>query len=174
MNMYETTTVRRAAILATVLGPLLALASADAAPETARVEDLRCEYHTAPLGIDATQPRLSWVVRTDQRGWRQAQYQVLVASSQEKLDQDIGDLWDSDQTVSDQSIHVTYGGRPLKSLMRCWWKVRVWDEDGQPSAWSETSTWTMGLLKPEDWAAQWIAAPAAPAASAEKGESDAG
>ena len=158
MSKYNTTHLRRAAIQVVLLGLPLVLTPAGTSAETARVEDLRCEYHTAPLGIDVTQPRLSWVVRADQRGWRQTGYQILVASSQKELEQGHGDLWDSGRTVSDQSIHVAYGGRPLKSSMRCWWKVRVWDEDGQASAWSEPSTWTMGLLKPEDWAAQWIAA----------------
>ena len=162
MNKHEVTSLRRAAILATLLGSLLAFSPAAAAPETARVEDLRCEYRTAPLGIDTAEPRLSWVVRSDQRGWRQTGYQVLVASSQEKLEQDIGDLWDSRRTVSDQSILVAYEGRPLKSSTGCWWKVRVWDKDGKPSEWSEPSKWTMGLLKPDDWTAQWISASAAP------------
>ena len=34
------------------------------------VGDLRCEYFANPLGIDATQPRLSWVMESDQRGER--------------------------------------------------------------------------------------------------------
>ena len=28
----------------------------------AEVADLRCEYRTHPLGIDETQPQLSWVI----------------------------------------------------------------------------------------------------------------
>ena len=32
----------------------------------------------------------------------------------------------------------------------------MWDQDGRASAWSEPSTWTMGLLSPSDWKAQWI------------------
>ena len=40
--------------------------------------------------------------------------------------------------------------------MRVYWRVKVWDQDGQPSAWSEPATWSMGLLHPEDWKAKWI------------------
>lgn len=40
--------------------------------------------------------------------------------------------------------------------MRCWWKVRVWDNEDAPSAWSETARFSMGLLEKEDWQAQWI------------------
>ena len=42
--------------------------------------------------------------------------------------------------------------------MRCFWKVCVWDKDGHASAWSAAGAWTMGLLKPQDWAAHWITA----------------
>ena len=37
--------------------------------------------------------------------------------------------------------------------------MRVWDKDGKVSDWSEPSRWTMGLLTPASWRAQWIAAP---------------
>ena len=159
MNAQKLTRSRRDATLAVFLGTFVACGSAGAAAEMARVEDLRCEYCTAPVGIDATKPRLSWLTRSDQRGWRQTAYQILVASSEETLERDLGNLWDSDRTASDQSIHVAYQGLPLKSSTRYWWKVRVWDQDGQPSAWSTPSGWTMGLLKPDDWKAKWIGTP---------------
>jgi alpha-L-rhamnosidase len=34
----------------------------------------------------------------------------------------------------------------------------VWDETGEISAWSQTATWTMGVLQNSDWQAQWIGA----------------
>jgi len=120
---------------------------------------LRCEYRVDPLGVDVTQPRLSWVLRSNQRGQRQTAYRLLVASSPEKLAADTGDLWDTGRVESDQTLHVVYDGKPLTSRMQCWWKVRVWDADGQPSAWSEPAIWSMGLLDPGDWAARWIADP---------------
>ncbi len=159
MNTQKLTRSCRAAILALLLGTFVACGSVGAAAQMARVEDLRCEYCTAPVGIDAIRPRLSWLTRSDQRGWRLAAYQILVASSEEKLERDFGDLWDSDRTAAHQSIHVAYQGLPLESSTRYWWKVRVWDQDGQPSAWSAPSVWTMGLLKPDDWNAQWIGTP---------------
>ncbi len=125
-----------------------------------RPDDLRCEYLINPPGIDDLHPRLSWkLTPTDQnwRGQRQLAYQVLVASERSFLDQDRGDLWDSGKVQSDRSIHVEYGGRPLSSRMPCWWKVRVWDQNGRPSDWSQPAFWSMGLLDPDDWNnAQWI------------------
>ncbi|MEO8373241.1 MAG: family 78 glycoside hydrolase catalytic domain, partial [Candidatus Solibacter sp.] len=37
-----------------------------------------------------------------------------------------------------------------------WWKVQVWDQDGQPSDWSVPAQWSMGLLHPSDWQGKWI------------------
>ena len=122
-----------------------------------RAGNLRCEYLRDPLGIDIVRPRLSWIVESSDRGQRQTAYRILVASSRQLLDRDQGDLWDSGRVASNQTAHVEYAGRTLDSGMQCFWKVRAWDRDGRPSAWSVSSRWTMGLMKPEDWKAQWIA-----------------
>lgn len=121
--------------------------------------NLTCEYRQNPLGIDVFKPRLAWVSQATvptERGQRQTAYQVLVASNMETLNKDTGDLWDSGKIPSDQSIQLEYAGRPLTSRMRCFWKVKVWDQNGHPSDWSEPALWTMGLLQPDDWKARWI------------------
>lgn len=121
------------------------------------VERLRCEYLKDPLGIDIAKPELSWILRSGERGQRQTAYQVLVASTSELLSQDRGDLWDSGKVATDRSIHVEYAGKPLESHQRCYWKVRVWGKDGQPSAWSKPALWTMGILQPAGWHGKWLA-----------------
>ena len=89
-----------------------------------KISKLRCEYHRDPLGIDAVQPRLSWIVESDQRGQRQTAYQVIVADSLDELDHDNGNLWDSAKVDSDRTCQIVYAGRPLTSRMMCYWKVR--------------------------------------------------
>jgi len=126
---------------------------------TLHIENLKCEYLENPAGIDALNPRLSWQLTSNQRGDKQTAYHLLVASSQKKLDKNIGDVWDTGKVNSDQSIHVEYDGIPLKSGMPCYWKVRAWDKDGNPSHWSQPAKWSMGLLNPDDWSAQWIGSP---------------
>ncbi len=123
---------------------------------TLTARDLRCEYRTDPLGIDTVEPQLSWVLDSDARSRKQTAYHVLVATSVDKLNGDKGDLWDSGMVKSDQSVHVAYQGRPLASRARCYWKVRVWDGDGEESAWSTPASWSMGLLHPDDWQGHWI------------------
>ncbi|MCF7956595.1 MAG: glycoside hydrolase family 78 protein [Phycisphaerae bacterium] len=124
--------------------------------ELLRPADLRCEYMVNPLGIDVAKPRLSWLCQSGKRGQKQTAYHVLTASCREKLDENIGDLWDSGKVQSGRSIHVAYEGRVLASTMKCFWKVMVWDKDGKPSNWSEPAEWSMGLLKKYDWKAKWI------------------
>jgi alpha-L-rhamnosidase len=149
----------RVALLGLIL-PLAAesTSAADSRPSVDVVE-LRCEYLQDPLGIDVKQPRLSWRLAAKDasaRGLRQTAYQVLVANDPERLAKDEGDLWDSAEVTSNQSVHVVYAGRPLTSGMRCFWKVRVRDQAGVWSAWSKPASWTMGLLDKQDWSAQWI------------------
>jgi alpha-L-rhamnosidase len=116
---------------------------------------LRCEYRVNPLGIDEAQPRLTWRVDSDKRGSKQSAYQILVASSMELLRQNTGDLWDSGKVISDQTVNVVYAGKPLVSRQECFWKVRVWNENSK-ARWSDVANWTMGLLPPADWHADYI------------------
>ncbi len=109
-------------------------------------------------GASVFATRQSRIQKAEGRGQKQTAYQILAASTPELLAQDQGDLWDSKKVVSDQSIQVEYAGKPLESRRVCHWKVRVWDKDGQPSAWSKPAGWSMGLLKPEDWKAKWVKA----------------
>ena len=120
------------------------------------IQNLRCEYLTNPLGVDVANPRLSWIIESSVRGERQTAFQVVVASTPEKLTANQGDLWDSGKVISDQTIQQEYAGKPLVTAMSCYWKVRVWDAKGIVSGWSAPSFWTMGMLNPGDWKARWI------------------
>ena len=55
-----------------ILGMILIRGICPAAESTA---DLRCEYMTNPLGIDAISPRLSWIITSDRRGEIQTAFQ---------------------------------------------------------------------------------------------------
>ncbi len=129
-----------------------------ASPVFARLtaERLRVEYLENPLGLDAPQPRLSWIVTSKERDQRQSAYQILVASREDSLKPGKADLWDSGRVTSDETLHIRYSGRELASRQACVWRVRSWDQDGQASEWSGVGRWEMGLLRPKDWKASWI------------------
>jgi len=118
---------------------------------------LRCEYRVDPPGIDAVQPRLSWTLASSERAQTQTAYQILVASSRDGLDRGAADLWGSGKVASSESLNIPYAGRPLVSHQLCYWKVRVWDKNHTPAEWSAVARWSMGILKPQDWQATWIA-----------------
>ena len=131
----------------------LTAASASAAELTPVA--LRCEYRANPLGIDEAQPRLTWRIESDARGAKQTAYQILVASRAELLKANTGDLWDSGKVAGGQTVNIVYTGTSLSSGKECFWKVCVWDAADKPN-WSDTASWTMGLLHPEDWSADYI------------------
>ena len=119
------------------------------------VIELKCEYIANPLGIDILNPRLSWKLESPTNGQKQTAYQIIVSSTQENLEANIGDLWNTEIVNSEQSLHVKYEGRKLRSGEEAFWKVRVWDREGNDSEWSETAKWEMGLNTLE-WEAEWI------------------
>lgn len=123
--------------------------------------DLRCEYLVDPMGIDAAQPRLTWIVEGEGRNRMQTAYRILVAGSLEALNDEKGNLWDSGVIPSDNSVNISYRGEALTSNQMCYWKVMLWDELGRASQWSAPAMWAMGLLDASDWKADWIGLDAA-------------
>jgi alpha-L-rhamnosidase len=140
------------AVAAALLG-LSAAATLAAPPAAVSVASPRCEYEVDPLGIDVTQPRLSWQLRSSERGVVQSAYQVKVTRGGKTV-------WDTGRVASDRSVQVPYAGPRLESSRRYAWRVRVWDGAGRPSAWSPPASWEMGLLEAQDWTAGWIQAKA--------------
>jgi len=99
--------------------------------------DLQTEGRNAPLGIDRTQARFTWKIKTEGQDVEQTAYQILVATDPSLLAEGSVDLWDSEKIVSAQSDMTVYKGVPLTSGMEVYWKVRIWDADDQPSSWSQ-------------------------------------
>lgn len=79
------------------------------------VSGLRAERAANPIGLDVEQPRLSWVLESDERGQRQSAYTIQVASDEEQLLDGTPDVWDSGKVWSDDSVAAAYQGPPLAS-----------------------------------------------------------
>jgi alpha-L-rhamnosidase len=120
-----------------------------------KVHDLLCENLADPLGIDTFTPHLSWKVSADQNGTQQYACQVLAASETGLLNESKADLWNSGRVASDVSVMLPYAGKPLASRSAVYWKVRVWDEKGRVSRWSDVAMFSVGLDE-TDWKGGYI------------------
>lgn len=125
--------------------------------DTATVYDLRCENLQNPLGLDTMDPRFSWKIESHKNGTSQKAFQIIVASDLSRLSERRADLWNSGRVDSAASLFVSYQGQQLDSGTAAWWMVRIWDETGSLSPWSEPARFTIGLLDESDWKASFIA-----------------
>jgi alpha-L-rhamnosidase len=117
-----------------------------------KVVNLMTENLHNPISIDYKNPAFSWQLTADRRGVMQTAYEIRVGTTPKAK----GDIWESGKVMSDKSVFVAYAGSELRSAQEYYWQVRVWDDKGKASAWSEVAHWKMGLLNPADWTAQWI------------------
>lgn len=115
--------------------------------------NLRCEYLENPMGIDIAKPRFSWMLEHSRRGQVQTAYQLIVSSDPSC---DEADIWDSNKIMTEQSLHVAYEGEPLISDRTYFWKVRYWDNEDEPSPYSQIARFHTGLFDQEDWEGEWI------------------
>ncbi len=141
------------ATAAVIAGPMLSggFAAVAANPAAVTVGVLRIDNRDdQPLGLDDTTPVLSWQLAGRGPDARQSAYEVRVADGTGRS------LWDTGK-VTGSVAQVEYDGAPLVSRAEVSWQVRVWDGDGDASAWSDASRFEMGLLDKSDWGdATWI------------------
>lgn len=121
-----------------------ALARRYADPFAGVPHHLSVEFIREPKGLKIVdnRPEFSWIIPTSaefQKG-----YQILVASTSELIDKNIGDVWNSGNVRSNRSINVEYGGEPLKQNATYYWKVRYFDGINRLSEYSTPQKFTTG------------------------------
>ena len=116
-----------------------------------RIEQIKVEYQSSPIGIDILRPRFSWKLISDKRDEQQAQYRICVA-----LDSDLKEVqWDTKMTPSAQSIQVEYDGIALQSNQKYYYKIWVQGQDGDAGE-SGIESFETALLSHSEWQACWI------------------
>ena len=121
------------------------------------VSQVFTEARENPVGLDQKRPRFSWQLASDQRNVMQTAYELRVGANSTRLLQGDSLVWNSGPVNSDSSAYVSYAGEPLQSGQRYYWQVRITDNKGNTSAWSDPAYWQMGLLEPTtEFQAQWI------------------
>ncbi len=116
-----------------------------------KIQYLQTENLTNPIGLGVQQPRFTWRLESDKRNVAQTAYEIIVSESK-------GPLWKSGKVSSNQSVQIAYAGAALQSGKKYTWQVRVWDNNGKPSSWSESAFFQTALLGVSDWKAKWIEA----------------
>ncbi|MGR3810526.1 sulfatase-like hydrolase/transferase [Jiulongibacter sp. NS-SX5] len=106
-------------------------------------EQLSVEWIRKPENVKVIDPNpeFAWVV--PKTAVAQSAYQILLASSEQNLKNNIGDVWNSGQVRSSQSIDVSYQGEPLAVGQTFFWKVRIWDDENRLSRYSAPQSFTM-------------------------------
>jgi alpha-L-rhamnosidase len=116
--------------------------------------DLQCEHLPTPIGIDAPHPRLSWRIQDDRQEARQVAYQLFVGTDSLEVLKGKGNKWSPAKTGVPTSL-ITYRGTPLAPFTRYFWKVDIWDKDGQKTS-AAVSSFETGMMEMKNWQGSWI------------------
>ncbi|BCX47624.1 alfa-L-rhamnosidase [Haloferula helveola] len=126
---------------------LIPLCAATLALEAHTTTGLKIEHRVHPYGLDDPNPRMSWRLEGDAEGLAQTAFQILVATSQDKLEAGEADLWDSGKTEG-RASHARYEGKDLPSSAPVYWKARSW-AGGEASEWSAATRFVTGRIDGE-------------------------
>ncbi|WP_245590597.1 glycoside hydrolase family 78 protein [Adhaeribacter aquaticus] len=116
---------------------------------------LRSEHLINPIGIDAPNPRLAWRLEDTRRGAKQTAYQVFVGTDSLAVSQGRGNSWDSGKISSDANL-VVYKGNALQPFTKYFWRVDVWDKEGQKGGLGKMASFETGLMNKQNWQGAWI------------------
>lgn len=117
---------------------------------------LTTEYIQNPLGIDISNPRLSWILLSDDRNQKQIAYEIIVSDNLKEVLSGIGKIWSTGKINSNQSTHIVYSGNRLQPFSKYYWRVKVYDSKNQSSEWSIVNSFETAMLSSADWQAKWI------------------
>ncbi len=164
-RMSRRLTSRRSALALTAIATLIgwfvvdvsAPAASSADPPPLLVGSLTTEHMANPLGIDTSRPQLGWVITSAVRGVSQSKYEITVATDKSSLEANRNLVWDSGIVNSGQSFDVPYDGPALAPRTQYYWHVRVWDNHGNASPWSQpAASFETAFLDPSQFQGSWI------------------
>lgn len=118
------------------------------------IGDLTVNYRTNPVSIDEN-PVFSWKLVDDTQEQKQTAYAIMLSDTRENLEKEKY-IWDSGKIESDASVAIPYTGETLAPETRYYWKVIIWDKDGQKIESQKEAFFETGVTD-DNWAgAEWI------------------
>lgn len=118
--------------------------------------NLICEYSENPSYIDISKPRLSWNFISPVRNQFQSADEIIVSDNATDTEKQKGNVWQTGKIISSQNLHIEYAGETLKPFTRYYWCVKVYDKNGDASAWSKPHLFETAMLVAGEWKAQGI------------------
>ena len=109
-----------------------------------KINNIRIEYLSNPIGIDITSPRIRWTLEGLKK---QTAFEIAYSLNDEDY-----------QTIKKETNDMFYDfEQSFTSRDIVKFKIRVTSEKGEQSEYSEEHSFEIGLLNKTDWTAKWIA-----------------
>ncbi|WP_040539943.1 alpha-L-rhamnosidase [Pedobacter arcticus] len=125
------------------------------AKPNATIVKMRCEYLVNPIGVDVSHPRLTWQMSDDRIGAKQTAYQIFVGTDSTEVANGKGTHWNSSKINSDHQL-IKYNGKELAPFTVYFWRVDIWDKDGNKLEDVAISKFETGMKSMSNWQGTWI------------------
>lgn len=120
--------------------------------------ELKCSYQAQPVGIERDDLLFSF------KPICVSACQIIISDQKKDMEQETTSanaaVYDTGKIKKPKSPYVKINDFDIQSATTYYWKVRVWDDDGAVSPWSDVASFETGLLSDDDWKGNWIQAPA--------------
>ncbi len=123
------------------------------------MKELKCENLVNPNAIDNTTPHFSRKISYENGKMQQAFYEIQIASDSLDLEKGKADLWNTGKFSSTESVMIPYKGKALQSRSLAFWRVRIWNDKGEVSPWSNIARFGVGILSREELGGNYIGLP---------------
>ena len=118
-----------------------------------KINKLTLNYQVNPIGITKAS-QFGWIIESSNSNVLQTSY-ILQVGTDAKFESVV---FDSGLVESEESAHVYAEGFTLESCTKYYFRVKISDNYGDESQWSETGVFVTALLDNKEWEGEFISA----------------
>ena len=107
------------------------------------VKNPKTEYSVNPICVPVSGVRFAWEADCDRQSQRQVAYQIQVVLGKETV-------WDSGKVCGEDTAGIVYAGAPLLPRRQYAWRVKIFTDGGECSAFSNWQTFET-TLSAQEW-----------------------